>query len=110
MRVLGDIGVGHGKGIEGRDRVGDAVLRETLGQELRVAGAARLSDEAAAGAAWAARPRRGEAVRGDTGRREDADGGQELLRLRHGTTVMCLRAPFQVPKLGPCRPRTNTLV
>jgi len=31
------------------------------------------------------------------------------LRLRHGITVMCLRAPFQVPKLGPCRSRVKSL-
>jgi len=56
--VLRDIGIGHGEGIEGRNRVGDAVLGETLRQELRVAGAACLIDEAAASVARTCPPPR----------------------------------------------------
>src|SRR2546426_9915052 len=104
MRVLRRVGVGGGDRVQRRHRIGDTVILETLREELRVAGAARLDDETPARVARTTRPRRGEAVRGDAGDRDDAEGDQDPLRLRHGRTVMCLRAWFQLPKLGPCRP------
>src|SRR5204863_3195361 len=101
MRMLRGIAVGRGERVERLDRVGNPVLPETLRQDLRVARAALLARKAAAGLTRTTLPRRGEPVRRNPDQRDDSHGEQHIVRLSHASTVMCLRASFQLPKLGP---------